>query len=71
MNSSFVAISTLVKGNLGERYLINTLINMTSQSKRYYLKHANTYDGNSNKKKTDLVEMIAHDDYLIHNHVVI
>ena len=52
MNSTFVSISILVKSNLGDRWLINTLMNMTSQSLRYYLKHANIYDGNSNKKKT-------------------
>ena len=60
MNSTFVSISILVKSNLGDRWLINTLMNMTSQSLRYYLKHANIYDGNSNKKKTELVEMIVY-----------
>ena len=60
MNSSFVSISILVKSNLGERCLINTLMNMTSQSLRSYLNLANIYDGNSNKKKTDLVEMIVY-----------
>ena len=60
MNSSFVSICVLMKSNLGERCLINTLMNMTSQALRFYLKHANIYDGNSNKKKADLVEMIVY-----------
>ena len=60
MNSSFVVISTLVKSNLGDRCLINTLMNISSQSLRAYLKLANIYDGNSNKEKTDLVEMIVY-----------
>ena len=60
MNSTFASISLLLKSNLGERCLINTLMNMTSQSLRFYLKHANIDDGNSNKKKTELVEMIVY-----------
>ena len=60
MNSSFVAISILVKSNITERCLINTLMNISSQSFRAYLKLASIYDGNSNKKKTDLVEMIVY-----------
>ena len=60
MNSSFVAISILVKNNLSERCLINILMNISSQSLRSYLKLASIYDGNSNKKKTDLVEMIVY-----------
>ena len=34
-------------------------MNISSQSLRAYLKLANIYDGNSNRKKTDLVEMIV------------
>ena len=60
MNSSFVSISTLVKSNFGERCLINALMNISSQSLRAYLKLANIYDDNSNKKKTDLVELIVY-----------
>ena len=60
MNSSFVAISILVKSNLSERCLIKALMNISSQSLRAYLKLASIYDGNSNKKKTDLVEMIVY-----------
>ena len=60
MNSAFVSISILVKSNLGERCLINTLMNISSQALRSYLRLANIYDGNSNKKKTDLVEMVVY-----------
>ena len=35
-------------------------MNISSQSLRAYLKLANIYDGNSYKKKTDLVEMIVY-----------
>ena len=59
MNSSFVGISILVKSRLSEKCLINILMNMSSHSLRSYLKLANIYDGNSNKKKTDLIEMIV------------
>ena len=60
MNSSFVAISILVKSNLTERCLINALMNISSQSLRSQLKLASIYDGNSKKKKTDLVKMIVY-----------
>ena len=60
MNSSFVGISILVKSRLSEKCLINILMNMSSHSLRSYLKFANIYDGNSNKKKTDLIEMIVY-----------
>ena len=33
---------------------------MSSQSLRSYLRLANIYDGNSNKKETDLIEMIVY-----------
>ena len=35
-------------------------MNISSQSLKAYLKPANIYDGNSNKKKRDLVEMIVY-----------
>ena len=46
MNSSLVEISKPVKSNIGERALINILINISSQSLRSYLKLAKIYDGN-------------------------
>ena len=60
MNSSLVAISILVKSNISRQCLINFLMDVSSQSLRAYLKLANIYDSNFNKKKTDLIEMIVH-----------
>ena len=60
MNSSFVCISILVKSRLPKNYLINYLNEVSSQSLRSYLRLANIYDGNSNKKKSDLIEMIIY-----------
>ena len=37
MNSLFVAIATLVKNNLGKRFLINILMNISSDALRDYL----------------------------------
>ena len=58
MNSSFTAISILAKSSISRQWLINFLNGVSSQSLRGYLKLANIYDGNSNKKKSDLIEMI-------------
>lgn len=55
MNSSLVEISKPVKSNIGERALINILINISSQSLRSYLKLAKIYDGNSVKKKKQIL----------------
>ena len=60
MNSSFVAISILIKNNIGEKCLINFLMNISAQALRDYLECANIYKGNSSKKKTDLIEMILY-----------
>ena len=60
MNSSFVCISILVKSNISRQCLINFLSEVSSQSLRHYLKLANICDGNSNKKKSDLIEMIMY-----------
>ena len=60
MNSSFVCISILVKSKLTKNCLINHLNEISSQSLRSYLRLANIYDGNSNKKKSDLIEMIIY-----------
>ena len=40
--------------------LINHLNEVSSQSLRSYLRLANIYDGNSNKKKIDLIELIIY-----------
>ena len=60
MNSSFVSIATLVTSNLGERCLIKILMNISSESRRYYLECVKIYKGISWKKKTDLVELIVY-----------
>ena len=57
MNSSFLCISTLVKSNIPENSLINFLNEVIIQSLKNYLRLANVYDGNANKKKSDLIEM--------------
>ena len=60
MNSSLVAISILVKSNISRQCLISFLMDVSSQSLRAYLKLANIYDNNCNKKKTDLIEIILY-----------
>ena len=60
MNSSFVAISTLVKSSIGEQCLINILMNISIQLLRDYLECANIYKGKGSKEETVLVEMIVY-----------
>ena len=60
MNPAFVAISTLVKSNIGEKCLTNFLMNVSVKGLRDYLECANIYKGTSPKKKTDLIEMIIY-----------
>ena len=60
MNSSFVGISTLIKSDIGEKRLINLLMNISTQALRYYLECANIYKANSTKRKTHLIEMIVY-----------
>ena len=47
MNSSFLSIATLVKSNLGEKCLINILINFSSDALRDYLEYGKIYKGAS------------------------
>ena len=54
MNSTFVMISMLVKSNIGERCLINVLMNITSQALENYLDMANIYSDKSSKKKNSI-----------------
>ena len=51
MNSSFVSIATLVKSNLGEKCLINILMNISSDALRNYLQCGKIYKGASSKKR--------------------
>ena len=41
MNSAFVAISTLIKSNIGKKCLIHFLMNVSAQALRDYLECAN------------------------------
>ena len=60
MNSTFVMISILMKSYLNERCLVNALMSINNERLRDYLRLTCIYDGNSNKKKTDLIEMIIY-----------
>ena len=51
IHSSFVSITTLVKGSLGERYLINILMNISSDALKDYLECRKIYKGASSKRK--------------------
>ena len=55
IHSSFVSIATLVKGNLGERYLINILMNISSDVLKDYLECGKIYKDALSKKKIGLV----------------
>ena len=60
MNPSFTCLTILVKSNIPKNCLINFLNKVSSQSLRSYLRLANIYDRISNKKKSDLIEMIIY-----------
>ena len=59
MNSSLVCINILLKKNVNKPSLINFLNEVSTKSLRDYLRLANIYDDNSNKK-SDLIEMIIY-----------
>ena len=60
MYLSLIAISILVKSNIGEKFLTNFLMNVSTSALRKYLKLANIYKGESTKKKTELIKMIIY-----------
>ena len=60
MNSTFAVISTLVKGDMGEKCLTNFLMNVSTKALRHCLECANIYKGTSPKRKTDLIEMVIY-----------
>ena len=60
MNSSLVCIGILVKNNISRHCLINFLNEVSSRALRAYLGLAEVYDGNANKKKSDLIEVIVY-----------
>ena len=57
MNSSLVCIGILVTSNISKHCLIKFLNEVSSSALRNYLGAAEVYDGNANKKKSDLREM--------------
>ena len=60
MNSSLVCIGILVKSNISKHCLISFLNQVSSSALRKYLGAAEIYDGNANKKKSDLIEMMVY-----------
>ena len=60
MNSTFAVKSTLMKSNIGEKCLINYLMNVSTKGLKDCLECASIYKGTSPKKKTDLIEMIVY-----------
>ena len=60
MNSSLVCIGILVKSNTRKQCLINSLNQASSVALRNYLGAAEVNDGNANKKKSDLIEIIVY-----------
>ena len=60
MNSSLVYIGVLVKSNISRKCLIDFLNRVSSNALRVYLGLAEVYDGNANKKKSDLIETIIY-----------
>ena len=57
-HNKFVCIGMLVKINISKHCLNNFLNRVSSSALRAYLGLAEAYDGNANKKKSDLIEMI-------------
>ena len=60
MNSSLVAISTLVKSNVEEKCLVSFLVNVSALALRDYLKLTDIYKGNGTKNKANLIEIIVY-----------
>ena len=60
MNSSLVCIGILVKSNISKHCLIRFLNDVSSSALRNYLVATEVYDGNANKKKSDLIKMIVY-----------
>ena len=58
MNSSFVVISKLIKSDIGQKCLVNFLMNLSSHAFRNYLECTNIYKVNSYEKKSDLIKKI-------------
>ena len=51
MNSTFTVIKALIKSNIGEKCLINFLMNVSSKGLKDYLSCASIYNGTWPKRK--------------------
>ena len=60
MNSSLIAISTLIKSNIGEKCLASFLMTVSNQGLIDYLRLANVCKGDAIKNKTGLIETIIY-----------
>ena len=60
MNSPLVCIGILVKSNISKHCLMKFLNEVSSCDLRMYLGAAEVYDGNANKKMSDLIDMIVY-----------
>ena len=60
MNSSLVCIGIIVKSNISKLCLINFLNDVSSRASGAYLGLSEVYDGNANKKKSGLIEIIVY-----------
>ena len=60
MNSSLVCVGILIKSSISKHCLIKFLNKVSSSALRRYLGLAEVYDGNANKKKSDLIERIVY-----------
>ena len=58
MNSSLVCTGILVKSNISKHCLIRFINDISSNALRRYLGAAEVYDGNANKTKSDLKEIV-------------
>ena len=59
MKSPFVAISIVTKSDIGEKCLINFLINVSFNHEEI-IQNSQIYNGNLPKKKSDLTEMVVY-----------
>ena len=56
MNSSLIAISTLIKNNIGEKCLVSFLTNVSTPALRDYSKLAKIYKEKHQKRKLILLK---------------
>ena len=59
-NEFIISMHRLKKSNISRLCLINFLNRVSSNALHAYLGLAEVYDGNANKKKSDLIEMIVY-----------